>query len=332
MNAVREILAHAFPGCAADEPVALAGGRSNATYRVRLQGEGDVVVRVYLRKPEAAVVEFAVLERLWDKVPVPEPLYVQPGTGEFPAAIVYRYVEGITFRDLLKTRDAAAIAEASVSVGAALAALDRTGVASPSADFISGAEPASGAGSASGAMLGVLLGARACASSALFEERLGSQTYAEYTRFVDDSIDAFGKDDTPAGLVHGDFSRTNVVVNRTTSGWRVAAIVDWEFAHDGPRAADIGHFLRYERPDNPRIEPHLARGFTEGGGTLPIDWRRLTRLADLARTADGLTKHWSSPGSVDTQLSPSNTGVGVFNVKKTSAAEEAAEVHARVQA
>jgi superfamily II DNA or RNA helicase len=41
---------------------------------------------------------------------------------------------------------------------------------------------------------------------------------------------------------------------------------------------------------------------------------------------------WFSPGSVDTQLSPSNTGVGVFNVKKTSPAEEAAEVHARVQA
>jgi aminoglycoside phosphotransferase (APT) family kinase protein len=140
-------------------------------------------------------------------------------------------------------------------------------------------------------MLGVLRGARACASSALFEERLGSQTYVEYTRFVDYWIDAFGNDDTPAGLVHGDFSRTNVVVNRTTSGWRVAAIVDWEFAHDGPRAADIGHFLRYERPDNPRIEPHLARGFTEGGGALSTDWRRLTRLADLARTADGLTKH-----------------------------------------
>jgi hypothetical protein len=49
-------------------------------------------------------------------------------------------------------------------------------------------------------------------------------------------------------------------------------------------------------------------------------------------TSGFAASHWSSPGSVDTQLSPSNTGVGVFNVKKTSPAEEAAEVHARVQA
>ena len=41
---------------------------------------------------------------------------------------------------------------------------------------------------------------------------------------------------------------------------------------------------------------------------------------------------WSSPGLVDTQLSPSKTGVGVFNAKKESPAGEAAEVYARVQA
>jgi hypothetical protein len=44
------------------------------------------------------------------------------------------------------------------------------------------------------------------------------------------------------------------------------------------------------------------------------------------------SKMWSSPGLVDTQLSPSKTGMGVFNAKKESPAGEAAEVHARVQA
>jgi hypothetical protein len=42
---------------------------------------------------------------------------------------------------------------------------------------------------------------------------------------------------------------------------------------------DIGNFLRHAE------SPSLAGSYLDAGGTLPPDWRRLSRLADLAALA-----------------------------------------------
>jgi hypothetical protein len=70
----------------------------------------------------------------------------------------------------------------------------------------------------------------------------------------------------------------------------VAAILDWEFAFSGNIFADVGSFLRYERPDRPRFEPAFATGLADGGVTLPADWHELARLADLGALCELLTR------------------------------------------
>lgn len=40
----------------------------------------------------------------------------------------------------------------------------------------------------------------------------------------------------------------------------------------------------------PLLEPHFSTGFVAAGGVLPPDWRRLSRVVDLARIAADLTK------------------------------------------
>ena len=87
-------------------------------------------------------------------------------------------------------------------------------------------------------------------------------------------------------LVHRDFNNRNVLVRPERGRWQVAAILDWEYAVSGSPLVDVGSFLRYETEANPSREPHFSRGYERGGGWLPPDWNRLTRLVDRERRAD----------------------------------------------
>jgi aminoglycoside phosphotransferase (APT) family kinase protein len=91
-------------------------------------------------------------------------------------------------------------------------------------------------------------------------------------------------------LVHGDFNSRNILVKRRGQAWSVAAILDWEFAFAGPVYCDIGNFLRYERPGQPRFEPSFSRGCRDGGIDLRGDWRLAARIADLPALCDLLAR------------------------------------------
>jgi hypothetical protein len=70
--------------------------------------------------------------------------------------------------------------------------------------------------------------------------------------------------------------------------WQVVAVLDWEFAVSASPLLDVGHFLRYENEAGLR-EPFFSRAFVEAGGTLPSDWRRISRIVDLTGLVHCLT-------------------------------------------
>jgi aminoglycoside phosphotransferase (APT) family kinase protein len=90
-------------------------------------------------------------------------------------------------------------------------------------------------------------------------------------------------------LVHGDFNRRNLLMRPEAGRWRVAGVLDWEFAVSGSPLADLGSFLRYERACAPLVEPHFSEGYRAAGGELPEDWPHLARLLALAAICEGLT-------------------------------------------
>jgi hypothetical protein len=53
---------------------------------------------------------------------------------------------------------------------------------------------------------------------------------------------------------------------------------------------DVGNMLRYERPGQPRYEPHFSRGLIDAGWTPPDDWFLRARLADLPALCELLTR------------------------------------------
>ncbi len=92
-------------------------------------------------------------------------------------------------------------------------------------------------------------------------------------------------------LVHSDLNPKNVLVDLDTL--QVTAVLDWEFAHAGHPATDLGNLLRFDR-EPAYVEGVLDGWFTgqgrgAGSGAVP---NRLAgsagrrRATDLARAAD----------------------------------------------
>jgi fructokinase len=104
-----------------------------------------------------------------------------------------------------------------------------------------------------------------------------------------------------ACLVHGDFNKRNLLARHIAGRWCVAAVLDWEFAVSGSPLGDLGNFLRYEQVSRPLAEPHFSTGYLRAGGSLPPDWRRLARLADLIALCESLT-HDQMPDAVATEI------------------------------
>jgi aminoglycoside phosphotransferase (APT) family kinase protein len=102
-------------------------------------------------------------------------------------------------------------------------------------------------------------------------------------------------------LVHGDFSKRNLMVAPVKGRWSVAAVLDWEFAFSGPPLTDIGSFLRYERTASPLAEPHFSAGYVSAGGELPPEWRRQAKITDLKALRRSLT-HEDLPNAIREEI------------------------------
>ena len=84
-------------------------------------------------------------------------------------------------------------------------------------------------------------------------------------------------DDAPRGLVHADFGLNNILVD----GDKASAILDWEFAHIGCPAYDLGYF--YFMAEDLASWDEFLGAYADAGGVVP-DSRLLDYLILLAQT------------------------------------------------
>ena len=119
------------------------------------------------------------------------------------------------------------------------------------------------------------------------EERLGPELSNGVRSTVDSNAQAVERIWREAVLVHADYKPWNLLVGRAggqtarAAKWIVTGILDWEFACAGCRLIDFATFLRDEADRPPGFADAFAAAYVEAGGSLPTDWRRLTRLVDL---------------------------------------------------
>jgi aminoglycoside phosphotransferase (APT) family kinase protein len=281
----------------------LADGIANTSYRLRLSDDTLVVLRLYERAAAACRKELALYTLLRGAVPIPEVLHAEPngGDGIGPYALL-RFVEGITLRELKRAGGAGAVAEAAYSCGQTLAAFGRFEFGR--SGWLEAGDGGLDVGAplmddAAGDQLPRFVDR--CLTSESAERRLGATRIERVSRHVWSWAERLGTLPDETRLVHCDYGNRNIVVREDAGVWRVAAVLDWEFAIAATPLIDVGHFLRYDRPGRPRLEPHFARGFLERGGSLPDEWQGLVRVLDLSALVELLARE-QLPGDLIPEL------------------------------
>jgi aminoglycoside phosphotransferase (APT) family kinase protein len=289
------LIAPAFPGARVVEIAPVAGGLANTNLRLKLSDrEAPLLLRLYQRDPGQARKEAALHRHLAGRVPVPAILHTaeaNPVTGG--AYAVVEWIEGVHLGRLVPALQANARRDLGRDIGRVLAAIHA--VTFPTAGFLDAdlnvARPIDAGGTG---LLGFL---RSCLVDGRGGERLGPDLTAAALAFVECEGHRLDAWTLPPRLTHSDFNGSNVLVSETAVGWRVAAVLDWEFAFAGAPFFDFGNLLRPPLGDLDGFPDAVADGY-RAEANLPSDWRELARIADLTAWADFLNRDDATPALI----------------------------------
>jgi fructokinase len=278
MEAVQRAAAAAANGHAVTRVVPLAGGFSSGTYRLERDGASPLVLRFPGQGGAAVELETTLAARLDGLVPVP-PIVLADASGEVAGRpfVVTRFVEGDPVDRLLPTLSPDAQASLGHAVGAVLAPIglvELTGPGlvdgqlrpvqrlfdDPADDLVAYAERLLGPGRV--------------------RDELGAAGADAWLARLRDGAPALRPLRGASRLVHSDYNGKNLLALADGDGFRVTAVLDWEFAHSSSPLVDVGNLLRFTEEEHPAFAAGAIEGFVAAGGSLPDGWRLQARLID----------------------------------------------------
>ena len=286
--ALTALIQPVFPGASVSAGAPVDGGLSNTSLRLSISGRSaPLMLRVFTRHPERAEVELAATRRAAESVPVPAVLHFAPSnpfTGH-PYAL-FEWVEGERLDLAFAAASCAEQVEMGQRIGAAMAQLHA--IRFEQYGFFDATLAVSHPITLGSTGLGAYL--RQCFVDGRGGARLGGEPTQRLLAFADQHGGALDLADGRPCLAHGDFSGSNILMRQTEGGWRVAAILDWEYALSATPFFDLANLLRPPVGDAPEFTAAMARGYRAAGGELPQDWQRLSRMTDLFAWADLLSR------------------------------------------
>ncbi|MFZ2503079.1 MAG: phosphotransferase [Nocardioides sp.] len=96
-------------------------------------------------------------------------------------------------------------------------------------------------------------------------------------------------------LVHGDFNLKNLLIDPETLA--VTGVVDWEYAHAGHPATDLGNLLRFTGPADAAFTDAVLDAFTAAFGGTRSQWRARGEAADLFALVDLAARSADEPAN-----------------------------------
>jgi aminoglycoside phosphotransferase (APT) family kinase protein len=265
----------------------LAGGFSHETCLLTLV-DGRVVARFGGTDP---AVEAGVMAAARGQVPVPDVLSVLPGDDDRARpAMVIEYVEGVVLSRVLAEEDLDRTAAAGlgaevggVVAGVAAVAFDRRGF------FVDGDLTVKEERPWSRQLVEVAEGCMAAVGG----DRLDGDTRRAWVELCAAHAPALEGVDGHTRLVHADVNPKNILVSRVGGGWRVAALLDWEFSYSGCPYADAANMARFGADYPAGFLAGFRAGFAERqpADLAPVEnWAYVGRVLDMFALSDLVTR------------------------------------------
>lgn len=287
-SSVQALVHEAFPDARLIGIESTFGGLANTNFKLRLSGggEGDreVLLRYWQRDQQQAAKEIALLAFVRGRVPVPAVLASGGADPDFGLPYAFlQWIEGERVDILAPRLSPRALEDVGRHVGRTLAAIhgfhfERQGFFGPDlvpAEALDMDTP------------GLLAWLDHCLREGPGGERLGADLTDALFAFVarEGAVlsSAWARQPT---LTHSDFNGSNILVREEAEGWRVAAVLDWEFALAGGPSFDFGNLLRPPLGGDAGFIAGVLDGYRAAGKDLPDGWLEASRMADLLSWVD----------------------------------------------
>lgn len=247
----------------------LAGGHVNTNY-IATVGSARVVLRIFARGETIFRKEIALLQRLRGSLPVPRVLYASGATELLPHPYaVLEWIDGRPLNAVIAS-DAGAAREAGQEIAAVMLRMrEETFPDCVTPSLIDSVR------------------------ESLFERGaarwLARSSVERLWKLVELSAASIETMGSSLSLVHGDFQNDNLLLHRDEKRWRLAGVVDWEWAQSGSYLQDLGSLLRFDGAHAGAFQDAVAETHERNGAALPELWRRAASILDTAAQCEKLT-------------------------------------------
>lgn len=259
-----------------EQLILLSNGCANTHYKVTFKNSRPpVVIRIYLRDQSAARREMAIQKLVADKIPVPQIYYTDDECVIYPLSYaITEWVNGVLMRGLILEKDETAIRESVYAAGVYLNELRQIKFAQ--AGFFTEdlcIRPFAPEEAYLPYTLNLL-------QDTTVQQTLGAALKASVTNLITTQANIL-TEENEANLTHCDYDPANILINLEKGQWKIAAILDWEFASAATYLLDIGQMLRYAHRLPIYYENSFIAGIVEHGTPLPANWKKQAKLMDL---------------------------------------------------
>ena len=272
----------------------LAGGFSHETCLLTLT-DGQVVARLGGSDP---AVEAAIMAAARRYVPVPQVLLVMApaavGDGARPA-MVLEYVAGTPLSQVLSDEEfsGTSLGDLGAEVGRVVAGIGAVTFERPG--FFVDEHLSVRAERPWSQQLREV--AETC-MAATPEARLDQATRRSWVDLCAVHAVALTRIDDQTRLVHADVNPKNILVTRMRGGWRVDAVLDWEFSYSGCPYGDAANMARFGDGYPARFLDGFRSAFAghqPADLALAEDWGYLGRVLDMFALSDLVTRPAGHP-------------------------------------
>jgi|GEM_PF-357552 Predicted aminoglycoside phosphotransferase len=318
---VEALVGKAIPDAKVVRFQAVEGGLANTNIKVELEeaSGSTVLLKIFVRDPEAAPKEYALNNLVCGRVCTPKFLYFSDENLEieYPYAVI-EWVEGTMLQSVFPNLSEERRRNLGESIGYSLAEIHSFKF--PVFGFFDGnlkiKEPITMDGA------GLLSYVRKCLVEGFGGKRIGAELTERLINFLEQECKLLDLWNGEPCLTHADFNHSNILVAPKTPGsgadplgawptkdglktskiatndsefevvpeFEVAAVLDWEFAFSGTPFFDFGNLLRAPIGSSKAFVDGVEYGYKQAGGVLPSEWRKMSLLTDLTAWTEFMTR------------------------------------------